>query len=145
MGVPVQRRPRAHLRYLGPGYKGGARALALGFSEPDRGHASRIARLREHLKTWPSLFRLAAESHGLSADDLQSTADLRHFPDAWAGIAWARAGRCRRIRIGPDGRVGIWWMTKAAGSSGKAIPVLRDGYDQLHMWAALRFWRERLK
>ncbi len=36
-------------------------------------------------------------------------------------------------------------VVQSSGTTGEPVKVVRDGYDCLHMWAALRFWLRRLR
>lgn len=136
VGVRQQRRPSVHLRH-GDALARHADALARGarrFLEGDV--EARLALLRGRL--WRSPFYAEhLRAHGVGPDDLRSLADLAHFPlldRAALGAAW-EALPAFDVDLDHELSVAV-----SSGSTAQAIPVIKDGYDQLHMWAALRFW-----
>ncbi len=142
VGVRIHRRPHEHLRHL-PSLLEHTRALTLGANEPlEDVVQKRLAKLRERL--WESpYYTEALKRAGLSPDELRSLEDLRHFPTldrATLGARWSELPSLNVSRS-PDAEMVV---VISSGSTARAVPVMRSGYDTLHMWAVLRFWIERL-
>jgi phenylacetate-CoA ligase len=138
VGVKVRRRQAAQ-RAHEPAVAAHAAALALGVADPaDALVAERLATLRRRLLRSP-LWRARLRAAGLSPSDLGHLDDLSAFPrlerDDYAA-AWRDAHDA-------DGDPELHVAT-SSGSSGQALPVVRSGYDGVHMWAVIRFWVARL-
>jgi phenylacetate-CoA ligase len=136
VGVRVQRRSGRHLRHL-PAIAAHAAALVDGARDPLPGVVrERVEQVRRRL--WATPFwvdRLRRE--GLSPNDFD-LGDLGRFPllkREEVGAGWTEA-----FALG-DPELTI---ATSSGSTGKALRIARSGYDGLHMWAVLRFWRSWL-
>lgn len=141
VGVRIQRRTDAHLRHQAA-IAAHAHALVRGAVDPvpDLLEA-RLARLRQRL--WRSPFWLdTLRAAALSPDDLRTLADLRHFPLLDRDVVGARAAELPTLDAHEDPELSV---ATSSGSSGKALEIVKSGYDGLHMWAILRFWVERLR
>lgn len=98
----------------------------------------RLAALRQALLGSPYYVETLGRA-GLSPSDLQSPGDLPHFPLLSRATLQARANDLPAFD--PAGsQAAEQSLIQTSGSSGEPIAVLKDGYDQLHMWAVLRFW-----
>ena len=76
---------------------------------------------------------------GLSPRDLRSPTDLPHFPLLDRATLRTRAADLPAFDPGDAGAAEVS-LIETSGSTGEPMAVLKDGYDQLHMWAVLRFW-----
>ena len=101
-------------------------------SDPDRIHslADALARSPAHRE------RLAAA--GLSPRDLRSVDDLPHFPTLSRNELAAQWDAFPVV----DGERELS-VAKSSGTTGEPVRVVRDAYDNLHMWTVLRFWLDR--
>ncbi|MBS2026358.1 MAG: coenzyme synthetase [Deltaproteobacteria bacterium] len=137
VGVRIQHRTTKHLRYV-PRIDEHAHALAVGFREPGHLAATRLERLRERLWRAPLQLELIRR-HGSSPEALRSPDDLAHMPlldRETLGARWQES-----FALGLDAQTEAELVVAtSSGSTGKALLAVRDGYDQLHMWAAIRFW-----
>ena len=137
VGVRIQHRTTKHLRYM-PRIDAHAHALSVGFREPGHQVETRLARLRERLWRAPLQLELLRR-HGSSPHALQSPDDLAHLPlldRETLGLRWQDS-----VSLGFDAETEAELVVAtSSGSTGKALLAVRDGYDQLHMWAAIRFW-----
>ena len=144
-GPEIRRSVRGHARHA-PRLRAAALALerfAFVF-DPERRAAAlddRLAPLRDALWRSPH-YAATLASRGLSPADLRSLDDLRHFPcldretlarsfDAVPALPARGAGRL--------------FVERSTGSTGRAVVVLKEDYDSVHMWALLRFWMRRLR
>ena len=141
VGVRIQHRTMKHLRYV-PRIDAHARALEVGFREPGHLVETRLERLRDRLSRAPLQLDLLRQ-HGASPKALQSPGDLSHLPlmdRETLGARWKDA-----VAFGLDAEAeSELTVATSSGSTGKALLAVRDGYDQLHMWAAIRFWVSQL-
>jgi len=86
-------------------------------------------------------YRDALASRGLSPRDLRRLDDLPHFPgldraalaEHWQDLAAPRSDEEADLVV-----------VRSSGTTGAPVPVPRDRYDCLHMWAVLRFWTRSL-
>jgi AMP-binding enzyme len=138
VGVRVQRRVRVQLRHAGAVSEAVA-ALLRGCGDPAGDVvASRLAALRRRLWRAPGwLARLHAA--GVSPDDLESVTDLSELPTLDRG----EYARSWKDLVDLDGDPELHVAT-SSGTTGQALLVPRSGGDGLCMWAAVRFWAERL-
>jgi phenylacetate-CoA ligase len=98
----------------------------------------RLAALRSALVESP-YYAETLRAAGLSPHDLRSPDDLPHFPLLDRATLKSRASDLPAFH--PDGpEAAEASLIQTSGSTGEPIAVLKDGYDQLHMWAVLRFW-----
>lgn len=75
---------------------------------------------------------------GLAPGDLQTFADLDAFPlldRRELAVAWAELPL-----LGVDDVV----VVKSSGSTGDPVHVVREPFEQIHMWAVLEFWLAHL-
>lgn len=140
----VRRRTDADRRHL-PRVIESARTL-LAWARGDGDPAileQRLAALRQALLGSPYYVE-TLRCAGLSPSDLRSPDDLPHFPLLDRATLQARANDLPAFDpAGPQ--VAEQSLIQTSGSTGEPIAVLKDGYDQLHMWAVLRFWLSWLR
>jgi phenylacetate-CoA ligase len=138
VGVKIRRRTQSHLRHAAA-LDAHAEALVRGFSDPlPDVVAARLARLRERM--WASPFwRERLRAHGLSPDDLSDLEALSGFPT----LSREDVGRALQDLPALDEDDPDLHVVTSSGSTGKALRIVRSGYDTLHTWAALRFWLAR--
>lgn len=140
LGVGVRLRRRADVpRRHGAALAASTAALHEGAHGPAEGHVSeRLAVLRRRLWRAPA-WRDRLRAAGGSPEDLRGLDDLRHLPSLERDQYAARWQDFADF----DGDDELHVAT-SSGSTGRALPCLRSGYDGVHMWAVLRFWVERL-
>lgn len=76
---------------------------------------------------------------GLSPSDLRSLDGLLHFPAldrATCARHWAQLPSLEDASEIP----GDLALVASSGSTGEPVRVVKDRFDQIHMWAVLRFW-----
>ena len=141
-GPEIRRSVRAHARHrprLAAAARDFARFAALGEAQRRRALAARLEPLRRGL--WGSPFhRARLRAQGLSPDDLRTLDDLAYFPRldrATLGLAFSEIPA---LGANP----GRLFVERSSGSTGRPIAVLKEDYDSVHMWAAVRFWLGRL-
>lgn len=133
---------RAHL----PGVLASAQALAQPLpgteAEATTTLAPRLAIVRRQLTGSP-YYVARLRQLGLGPGDLQTLADLRHFP-AMSRTEFAAGARdLPALDPGSEAaRQAVW--VRSSGSTGEPADVLKDTGDTLHMWGVLRFWLRAL-
>ena len=78
---------------------------------------------------------------GIGRGDLRELGDLKHLPTLDRPTLSARWADLAVV----DPASTDLTVVLSSGSTGQPVRVVRDGYDNVHMWAVLRFWLERLK
>jgi phenylacetate-CoA ligase len=79
------------------------------------------------------------EAKGLSPEDLATLEDLRGFPMLDRATLKARWRDLPALDLGDPGCADAV-VIRSSGTTGDPADVLRDGYDQLHMWTVLQYW-----
>jgi phenylacetate-coenzyme A ligase PaaK-like adenylate-forming protein len=108
---------------------------------PDAGRITtaletRLGPLRQAL--WRSPFyRSALRRRGLSPNDLRRLADLSSFP--LLGRDTLGAAFEQLPTLGPV-NLDRLLVERSSGTTGRPVPVLKDEYDTVHMWAVVDFW-----
>ena len=99
---------------------------------------ARVRALRPVLATTPwtrdTLFR-----HGMSARDLGSVEDLAHAPMLDRSVL-QREWRELCALDDDDEETEHLSTVQSSGSTGRPVTFVKDGFDALYMWAAVRFW-----
>ncbi|MBS2030317.1 MAG: phenylacetate--CoA ligase family protein [Deltaproteobacteria bacterium] len=99
---------------------------------------TRIQQLASALARSPA-HRARLAALGLAPRDLRSLDDLPHFPTL------SRAELAEQWDAFPVVDVERELsVARSSGTTGEPVRVVRDAYDNLHMWTVLRFWLERL-
>lgn len=135
-GPEIRRSVRGQQRHR-PRLRAAARELLrCARSGDERRLAVRLASLRRAL--WGSPFYChTLRARGLSPEDLRGIPDLRHFP--LLDRETLRAGFAALPAL-DAASAGPLRVDRSSGSTGQPLTVLKDDYDVVHMWAALRFW-----
>lgn len=98
----------------------------------------RLQHLREALFGSP-YYREALVRMGCSPNDLKNPRDLPHFPLLDRPTLQARGSDLLVLPAdGAEAREIA--LIETSGSTGEPLRIAKDGYDQVHMWAVLRFF-----
>lgn len=79
-------------------------------------------------------------ARGYGRHDVRSLEDLASLPLLSRSSLARHWTQMLRADTGP----GELCAVLSSGSTGEPLRVLKDGFDQVHMWACLRFWRRWL-
>jgi phenylacetate-CoA ligase len=110
---------------------------------PDHRHQQaemdhRLGPLRTGLRHSPYWRERFLES-GLSPRDLKSLADLHCFPALDRTTCAARWADLPAMEA-TEQATRDFVVVASSGSTGEPVRIVKDRFDQLHMWATLRFW-----
>lgn len=99
---------------------------------------ARLAPLRRSLLGAP-FWREVLGREGLSPFDLRSVRSLGHFPLLERSLCAERWADLPALDGDADTRRGMV-VVSSSGSTGQPVRIVKDRFDQIHMWAVLRFW-----